>query len=109
MSVDGRQMAIVEGIRVLFHEHDEAMKNEEDGVCPWPFADHGPTYDGSDEDRLPRLDSRVRTEDTLEGELVGSDMLNDPAGAVPVHEAPVCEKLEEPSDASKTTHDAVRD
>ncbi|PNY27990.1 Uncharacterized protein TCAP_02086 [Tolypocladium capitatum] len=53
--VDGREVAVVECVRVLLHDHDDAVEDEEDGVRPGPVADEGPGYDARKKGRLPHL------------------------------------------------------
>lgn len=92
---------------MLFHQHDEAVKDEENGMGPWPLAYQGPAYDCAYKSSLPSLSTQ--SDSWTAREAFASYMLNDPAAAIPVHEAPMCENLEEPSDGSKAAHDAVGD
>lgn len=40
-------VAIIESIAVLLHKHDKAMKDDEDGMRPWPAPMDRPAYGGS--------------------------------------------------------------
>ncbi|KND88851.1 hypothetical protein TOPH_06375 [Tolypocladium ophioglossoides CBS 100239] len=59
LSVDGGEIAVVEGVRVLLHDHDDAVEDEEDGVRPGPVADEGPGDDASKIGHLPDLSHGV--------------------------------------------------
>lgn len=56
---DRREVAIIEGVCVLFHEHRNAVKDEVDGVSPGPFADEGPADNTDNESCLPNLGEEV--------------------------------------------------
>lgn len=46
---------IVKGITVLLHKHDEAVEDNENGVCPRPVPVNSPTDDCSKVYGLPDL------------------------------------------------------
>lgn len=48
-------MAVIEGIRVLLHQHHNTVENEEDGMSPWPVSPQCQTDHATDEGCLPYL------------------------------------------------------
>ena len=87
--VDAREVAVVEGVGVLFHEQDEVVQHDEDGVRPRPVAIEADPDDAGSVPQLP-------------------DRLDDPARPVPGEIARSNEFLEDEPKGRADTHDCVR-
>ena len=77
-----RQPACVKGIRVLLHEEDYRVEEDEDCLGPFPLTEEGEGYCSPEEGHLPKL--WCQTDPT------GSRyMLQDPTGPVPRYPATI--------------------
>lgn len=86
--VDGGEVAVVEGVRVLLHEHDDAVEDKVDGVRPGPVAPEGEADDAGHEGGLPNV-------------------LDDPSRSIPVEIVEEDEFLDDPTDSGEAAHDSI--